>query len=109
MKTALCQATLLATLLATAGATGAQDARQARSLAATCATCHGIDGHARADMKPLAGMPADKIAGLVADFRSGARPATLMHQIAKGYTDAQIRLVAAYFAAQPALPGRDAP
>jgi cytochrome c553 len=25
-----------------------------------------------------------------------------MHQIAKGYTDEQIRLVAAYFAAQPA-------
>jgi cytochrome c553 len=34
------------------------------------------------------------------DFRSGAKPATIMHQISKGYTEAQLELVAAYFAAQ---------
>jgi len=33
-------------------------------------------------------------------FKSGARPATVMHQLAKGYSDAQIEQVAAYFAAQ---------
>jgi sulfide dehydrogenase cytochrome subunit len=38
----------------------------------------------------------------MADYKSGAQPATIMHQIAKGYTDEQIKLVAAYFAAQPA-------
>jgi cytochrome c553 len=80
----------------------AQDALLARNLAATCANCHGTNGHAIGDMKPLAGLSAEKIVALVADYKSGAQPATIMHQIAKGYTDEQIRLVAGYFAAQPA-------
>lgn len=80
----------------------AQDANLARNLAATCANCHGTNGQAKGDMKPLAGLTAEKIIALVADYKSGAQPATIMHQIAKGYTDEQIRLVAGYFAAQPA-------
>ncbi|MCW5609907.1 MAG: c-type cytochrome [Rubrivivax sp.] len=78
----------------------AQDINQARNLAATCANCHGTNGNARGDMKPLAGLQADKIVAMMNDFKSGAMPATIMHQIAKGYTDEQIRLVAGYFAAQ---------
>ena len=78
----------------------AQDVNLARNLAATCANCHGTNGHARGDMKPLAGLQADKIVAMMNDFKSGAMPATIMHQIAKGYTDEQIRLVAGYFAAQ---------
>jgi len=80
----------------------AQDANLARNLAATCANCHGTNGHARGDMKPLAGLSAEKIIAAVADYKSGAQPATIMHQISKGYTDEQIKLVAGYFAAQPA-------
>jgi cytochrome c553 len=80
----------------------AQDPNLARNLAATCANCHGTNGHARGDMKPLAGVSADKIIAMLADFKSGNQPATIMHQIAKGYTDEQIRLVAVFFAAQPA-------
>jgi len=78
----------------------AQDANLARNLAATCANCHGTNGNARGDMKPLAGMPADKMLAMLADFKNGNQPATIMHQIAKGYTDEQVKLVAAYFAAQ---------
>ncbi len=78
----------------------AQDAHLARNLAATCANCHGTNGNAVGDMKPLAGVSAEKIVALIADYRSGNQPATIMHQIAKGYTEAQIRLVAEYFAAQ---------
>jgi len=80
----------------------AQDLNLARNLAATCANCHGTNGKAKGDMKPLAGMPADKLVAMLADYKSGAQPATIMHQIAKGYTDEQIRLVAAYFASQKA-------
>jgi cytochrome subunit of sulfide dehydrogenase len=76
------------------------DALLARNLAATCANCHGTNGNAQGDMKPLAGMPADKLLALVADYKNGNQPATIMHQIAKGYTDDQMRLVAGYFAAQ---------
>jgi sulfide dehydrogenase cytochrome subunit len=35
------------------------------------------------------------------EFRDGKRSATVMHQLAKGYTDEQIDAIAAYFAAQP--------
>ena len=94
-------AALLASTLA-ATAVQAQDANLARNLAATCANCHGTNGQARGDMKPLAGLSAEKIIAAVADYKSGAQPATIMHQIAKGYTDEQIKLVAGYFAAQPA-------
>ena len=93
---------LLVGLLATSAGAQAQDAHLERNLAATCANCHGTNGHARGDMKVLAGVSADKIVALLADFKSGAQPATIMHQISKGYTDEQIKLVAAFFAAQPA-------
>jgi sulfide dehydrogenase cytochrome subunit len=36
----------------------------------------------------------------VKDFRDGKRPSTIMQQLAKGYTDAEIDAAAAYFAAQ---------
>ena len=79
----------------------AQDANLARNLAATCAKCHGTNGQLRgSDVKPLAGVAAEKILAQIADFKSGAQPATIMHQISKGYTDEQLKLIAAYFAAQ---------
>ena len=80
----------------------AQDVNLARNLAATCANCHGTNGQVRgSDVKPLAGVPAANIAGLMAGYKSGAiTGATIMHQIAKGYTDEQIQLIAGYFAAQ---------
>ncbi len=92
-----------ASLLLTAAAAlpaQAQDMILARNLAATCANCHGTNGNARGDMKPLAGVAADKIIAMVADYKSGNQPATIMHQISKGYTDDQIKLIAAFFAAQ---------
>jgi cytochrome c553 len=89
-----------AALLLCAPLAHAQDATLARSLAATCANCHGTNGNARGDMKPLAGVAAEKIVAALADFRSGNQPATIMHQIVKGYTEPQIQLIAGYFAAQ---------
>ncbi len=88
------------TLFALAMPAAAQDANLARNLAATCANCHGTTGNALGDMKPLAGMSSEKLLAMVADFKSGAQPATIMHQIAKGYTDEQMQLIAGYFAAQ---------
>ncbi len=76
------------------------DPHLARNLAATCANCHGTNGRAVGDMKPIAGMPADKLIAMLDDYRSGNQPATIMHQIVKGYTPEQIKLIAGYFAAQ---------
>ena len=79
-----------------------QDA-QARNLAAPCAICHGTEGRSATSdspLIPLAGLPRDHIATQMRAFRDGKRPATVMHQIAKGYTDPQIDAIAAWFAAQ---------
>ena len=72
----------------------------ASSLAATCANCHGTNGKAIGDGARLAGKPADEIVKAMEQFRDGRKAATIMHQIAKGYTPEQIRLMADYFAKQ---------
>jgi len=89
-------------LLAASSFTHAADPNLARNLAATCANCHGTNGHAvkGAGMDALAGMEKSKTLQKLSDFRSGAKPASIMHQITKGYTDEQLDLIAAYFAAQ---------
>jgi cytochrome c553 len=90
----------LAAAIVAAFPVAAQDT-QSRNLAAPCAICHGTDGRsASKDLPPLAGMPGEYIARQLADFRDGKRPGTVMHQIAKGYTDPQINALAAWFAAQ---------
>ena len=91
--------TLLA-LLASAGLAQAQDALQVRSWAASCANCHGTDGRAQPGMDSLAGVSKDDLTKKMLDFKAGRRPATIMHQLAKGYSDEQIEAIAAYFAAQ---------
>lgn len=73
---------------------------QAQSLAATCANCHGTDGKSVGSAARLAGMPAQTLLQRIAEFKDGTRPATIMHQISKGYSDEQLRLIADYFAAQ---------
>lgn len=73
-----------------------------RSLAATCANCHGTDGRAveGADSIALRGKTKDQIVIEMTAYREGKKAATVMHQIAKGYTPEQIDQLAAYFAAQ---------
>jgi cytochrome subunit of sulfide dehydrogenase len=94
--------------LALAGQAFAQTAAESaqslnvRSLAATCANCHGTNGKAYegSAVVTLAGMPKDYIVAQMKAFQTGARPATIMHQLAKGYTDQQIDQIAGYFAVQ---------
>ena len=83
-----------------AGLAMAQDALQVRSWAASCANCHGTNGMAQPGMEPLAGLRKEDIASKMLDFKNGRKPATVMHQLAKGYSDEQIQAIAAYFAAQ---------
>jgi len=78
----------------------AQQPDPGRDLAAACANCHGTNGASRAGMPGLAGKDPAEILRIMQDFKSGKRPATVMHQLAKGYTDEQVRAIAAYLAEQ---------
>ena len=78
------------------------DATLARNLAATCASCHGTGGKSRGPVPSLAGQPKADLVQKMNDFRDGKRPATIMHQLAKGYTPAQVELLAGWFAQQKA-------
>ena len=78
----------------------AQDASYVRLLASNCANCHGTDGRSQGGMPSLAGEPKAKLVELLQEFKTGKKPATVMHQISKGYTDAEIDALAAYFSAQ---------
>jgi len=71
-----------------------------RNLAATCANCHNTTGRSVTGIPSIAGQPKDALAVALREFRDGKRPATVMHQLTKGYTDAQLELIAAHFAAQ---------
>ena len=74
-----------------------------RALAANCAACHGTNGKAASgsSVPGLAGQPKEAFVTAMAQFKEGKRQATLMHQIAKGYTDAEIAALADYFSKQP--------
>ncbi len=72
-----------------------------RALAANCAACHGTNGNSAGGAVPgLAGANKDYFVAQMKAFKEGKREATVMHQIAKGYTDAEIAAIADFFAAQ---------
>jgi cytochrome c553 len=48
----------------------------------------------------LAGRDRAEIVKAMQDFRSGVRSATVMDRIAKGFTDAEIQAIAAWYADQ---------
>ena len=79
----------------------AQDVLYVRSLAATCANCHGTEGRTvqGSEVPAIAGMPRDYMLRQLQAFRDGSRPATVMHQVAKGFSGQQLEQIATYFAA----------
>ncbi|MGE0668394.1 MAG: cytochrome c [Sphingomonadales bacterium] len=82
---------------AEAGASGADDLGRAATLAAACSGCHLTDGEA------IAGLDArseGELAALLTGYRSDKAGTSVMHRLARGYSEADIRLVAAYLAAR---------
>lgn len=70
-------------------------------LYATCAGCHGTNGAGAGTALPvLAGQSQEALAASLRAFKAGSRPSTIMQQVAKGYSDEQIVLLAAFLAAQ---------
>ena len=93
-------AAVFSCLWSTAYAQQTADGLYQRATAATCASCHGTDGRSTegSAIPALAGMPKEYMVLQLKLFKDGSRPATVMHQIAKGLTDAQVNSIATYYA-----------
>ena len=91
---------LLAAVVAGVSPAASAADTQARQLAASCSACHGTNGHSVGGTPVLAGLNREHFIKQMKDFKSGARPATVMHRHANGYSDREIDKVANFFAAQ---------
>jgi sulfide dehydrogenase cytochrome subunit len=89
--------------LVAAGLLATISARAAPALvppgASSCSGCHGPAAHTRG-VPPIRGRKAEEIAAAMAEFRSGARPATVMDRIAKGFSEDETRAIAGWLAEQ---------
>lgn len=97
MKTLVVLVSLLG--LALAGSALAASAPKAAPLyfAGNCANCHGTDGKGASAIPLLAGRDKAYLLEALRNFKSGARPATIMHQLSKGYTDEELELLADHY------------
>ena len=68
-----------------------------RLLASNCFQCHGTNGSG--GFEDLAGKSASEILNELREMRTKASP-KMMEMHARGYTDAQLTLIANYFASQ---------
>lgn len=73
----------------------AEDARGA-ILAGSCAACHGPEGRSPGAIPAIDGLPAEDMARLLGEYRSGALAGTVMNRIARGFTDDEIAAIAAH-------------
>lgn len=77
--------------------------QQGSQRARSCAACHGPQGISRQALYPsLAGQPAEQLKQAMYEFRDGTRKNALMSPQARGLTDADIELLAAFYALLPA-------
>ena len=74
----------------------------ARSWAASCASCHGTSGRSAGAVPSLAGRSKSDLLAMLQEFKAGKRKAaTIMHQYAVAYSDAELERIADYFSRQP--------
>ena len=74
-------------------------AAEAPAGASSCTGCHAAASDSKA-MRSLAGQPQGDIVEKMTAFKSGRLSATIMDRIAKGFSDDEIRAIAAWYAAQ---------
>ena len=68
--------------------------------AASCSGCHASGAAAASPVSRLYGRDAGDIMTAMTGFRDGSLPATVMNRIAKGFSDDELRAIAAWLAAQ---------
>jgi cytochrome subunit of sulfide dehydrogenase len=95
---ALCVAVAVATVMASSLPVLA--ASEPPPGAASCSGCHTSGVAAAGSVSRLYGRDAGEIMTAMTGFRDGSLPATVMNRIAKGFSDDELRAIAAWLAAQ---------
>jgi sulfide dehydrogenase cytochrome subunit len=73
----------------------------AEANANTCAGCHGTNGSSVGPASPtIANVTKEYFVTVMKEYKEGKRKATIMDRIAKGYSDEEIKAMAAYFDAK---------
>jgi cytochrome c553 len=91
---------LLAFTIVCASAASASAIDVAPPGAAACSGCHPASRAVETSFTRLPGRNPTEIVTAMQEFRTGQRPATVMDRIAKGFTDDEIKAIAAWYAAQ---------
>jgi len=86
--------------LTSCGAAAAGNIANAPPGALSCSGCHASAASVDTPVPRLAGQNAEAIVAALQAFRAGQKPATAMDRIAKGFTDDEIKAIAAWYAAQ---------
>ena len=68
--------------------------------AASCSSCHSNAAATASPITRLYGRNAAETATAMAGFRDGSVPSTVMGRIAKGFSDDEVRAIAAWLAEQ---------
>jgi len=90
-------AALLCAPAAPAFAAGIADAPAG---ATSCSGCHATSRAVDTAVPRIVGRNPDEIVTAMHAFKSGARPGTVMDRIAKGFSDDEIKAIAAWYGAQ---------
>jgi sulfide dehydrogenase cytochrome subunit len=92
---------LLATLLIATAIVRANAVAQAPPPgASSCSGCHAAKKSVDTPVPRLVGRSPADIEAAMAAFRTGQRPSSVMERIAKGFTDDEVRAIAAWYGAQ---------
>jgi len=83
--------------LALAAAPAASAGPAGNVMADACAGCHGTDGQSLGAMPAFNTKSAAELKKMLRDYKSGAREATVMDRITKGYSDAQLDAIVDYY------------
>jgi cytochrome subunit of sulfide dehydrogenase len=93
-------ATSAALTLAVIGAARAAGEIDAPPGASSCTGCHATARTVETSVPRLIGRNPAELTTALQGFKSGQRPGTVMDRLAKGFTDDELKAIAAWFGAQ---------
>jgi cytochrome subunit of sulfide dehydrogenase len=101
MRTRALRAAALAAMVASSACmASAAASAEIPAGASSCSGCHPASAKVDTPVPRLVGQDPATIVAAMQAFRSGQRPATVMDRIAKGFTDDEIKAIAAWYGAQ---------